>query len=95
MLTAEDASLPVQTSVEQTGSSSPTITLAHHFGICFPQFFGQTKPIVQLFFFSLKANQKGWSKFTFHLFACLKHVPRKKALFRQLRQRTEIHHNLQ
>lgn len=61
----------------------------------FHNFLAKRNQLFNYFFFSLKAKQKGWSKFTFHLFACLKRVPRKKALFRQLRQRTEIHHNLQ
>lgn len=44
------AILPAESNVEQTGSSSPAITLAHHFGVCILQFFGQTKPIVLLYF---------------------------------------------
>lgn len=66
------ASLPAETDVEQTGSSSPDITPAHYFGVCILQFFGQMKPIVLLFFFSSpspKTTEKGRSKCTFCLFA--------------------------
>lgn len=45
------AILPAESNVEQTGSSSPAITPAHHFGVCVLQFFGPMKPIVLLYFF--------------------------------------------
>lgn len=64
----------------------------------FHSFLAKRNQLFNYYFFfslSLKATQKGRSKFTFCLFACLERVPGKKALFRQLRRRTEIHHNLQ
>lgn len=82
------AGLPVQTNAERTGSTHPAVTLALHLGVCFLQFFGQTKPIVHLiliFFLSLfKGNTERTEQIHVLFVCCLKCMPGRKALFCQL-----------